>query len=57
MRFIGPGEMFGMVTLFTDGRYPADAVTVADSQEVSWSEDELLQLWVVIPRSRSMLSG
>ena len=27
VRFIGPGEMFGTVALFTDGRYPADAIT------------------------------
>ena len=44
MRFIGPGEMFGTVTLFTDGRYPADAVAVTDSLETSWSEAELLEL-------------
>lgn len=44
MRFIGPGEMFGTVALFTDGRYPADAVAVADSLAVSWSEGELLEL-------------
>ena len=44
MRFIGPGEMFGTVALFSDGRYPADAVTLAESLEVSWSEAELLEL-------------
>ena len=44
MRFIGPGEMFGTVALFTDGRYPADAIAVAHSLEVSWSEGELLEL-------------
>src|SRR5689334_25131049 len=27
MRFIGPGEMFGTVALFTHGRYPADTIT------------------------------
>jgi CRP-like cAMP-binding protein len=44
IRFIGPGEMFGTVALFTDGRYPADAVTLAETLEASWSEAELLEL-------------
>jgi CRP-like cAMP-binding protein len=44
MRFIGPGEMFGTVALFTDGRYPADAVALGDSLEASWSEAELFEL-------------
>lgn len=44
MRFIGAGEMFGTVALFTDGRYPADAVTLTASLEASWSESELLEL-------------
>jgi CRP-like cAMP-binding protein len=44
IRFIGPGEMFGTVSLFTDGRYPADAVTLAETLEASWSEAELLGL-------------
>jgi CRP-like cAMP-binding protein len=44
MRFISPGEMFGTVALFTDGRYPADAVTLVDTFEASWSEQELLEL-------------
>jgi CRP-like cAMP-binding protein len=44
IRFIGPGEMFGTVALFTDGRYPADAITLAETLEASWSEAELLEL-------------
>src|SRR3954447_23177635 len=44
IRFIGPGEMFGAVALFTDREYPADAATVADSREISWSEADLLGL-------------
>ncbi|MBP2301160.1 Crp/Fnr family transcriptional regulator [Azospirillum picis] len=36
LRFIGPGEMFGTLAIFTDGVYPADAVTVADCVELSW---------------------
>jgi CRP-like cAMP-binding protein len=41
MRFIGPGEMFGTVALFTDRLYPAEAVTLDDSLEISWSEADL----------------
>ncbi|EIF29022.1 cAMP-binding protein [Burkholderia sp. Ch1-1] len=44
MRFIAPGEIFGAVSLFTDGRYPADAITLVETLEVSWSETELLAL-------------
>jgi len=44
MRFVGPGEMFGTVALFTDGRYPADATALADTLEASWSEADLLNL-------------
>lgn len=44
VRFIGPGEMFGTVALFTDRRYPADADTLTDAIEVSWSEADLLKL-------------
>ncbi len=44
VRFIGPGEMFGTVALFTDGRYPAEAATILDSVEVSWPEAVLLSL-------------
>ncbi|PWC35897.1 Crp/Fnr family transcriptional regulator [Azospirillum sp. TSO35-2] len=36
MRFIGPGEMFGTLAIFTDGLYPADAVAVSDSLALSW---------------------
>jgi CRP-like cAMP-binding protein len=44
IRFIGPGEMFGTLALFTDRQYPADAIALTDSVEVSWSEAELLDL-------------
>lgn len=44
MRLIAPGEMFGTVALFTDRRYPADADTMMDSLEASWSEADLLKL-------------
>jgi CRP-like cAMP-binding protein len=44
VRFIGTGEMFGTVGLFTDGAYPAEAVTVVDSIEASWSEASMFDL-------------
>ena len=44
VRFIGPGEMFSTVSLFTEGRYPADAVALAKTLEASWSEAKLLEL-------------
>ena len=44
IRFIAPGEMFGTVSLFTDRRYPADAITVIETLEASWSEADLLDL-------------
>lgn len=44
VRFIAAGEMFGTVALFTDRRYPADAETLTDAIEVSWSEADLLKL-------------
>lgn len=44
VRFIGPGEIYGAVSLFTDRRYPADADTLTDAAEVSWSERVLLDL-------------
>lgn len=44
VRFIGPGEMFGTVALFTDRQYPAEAVTVVESVEISWTEAALLDL-------------
>ncbi len=49
IRFVGPGEMFGTVALFTDGRYPADAVTLSETLEASWSEAELLDLMASYP--------
>lgn len=44
LRFIGPGDIFGAVSLFTDRRYPADADTLTDATEVSWSDRALLEL-------------
>ncbi len=44
VRFVGPGEMFGTVALFTDRRYPATAVTVIETVEISWTDSDLLAL-------------
>lgn len=44
VRFIGPGETFGTIALFTDRRYPAEAWTLTAALEVSWTEVELLHL-------------
>ena len=44
VRFVGAGETFGTVALFTDRRYPAEASAVIDSVEISWSEQTLLEL-------------
>lgn len=50
VRFIPPGEMFGTVALFTDGRYPADAVTLDPTVEASWSEAQLRALMEAEPQ-------
>jgi len=44
VRFIGPGEMFGTVALFTDRSYPAEAVAVVDSVGTSWTKAALFDL-------------
>lgn len=49
VRFIGPGEMFGTVPLFTDHRFPADAVTVEASRVLTWSEPDLSSLMARYP--------
>jgi len=49
VRFIGRGEIFGAVALFTDRRYPADAETLTDTIEVSWSETALSDLLARYP--------
>ena len=50
VRFVGPGETFGTVALFTDRRYPAEATAVIDSVEISWPEATLLDLIERFPR-------
>ena len=43
-RFVGPGKPFGGFGMFADGCYPAEATTVADAVELSWSEAHFRQL-------------
>jgi CRP/FNR family transcriptional regulator, nitrogen oxide reductase regulator len=50
VRFIGPGQMFGTVALFTNGEYPAEAVAVIESVEISWPEAALLELIASYPQ-------
>jgi len=49
VRFIGPGETFGTVPLFTDHRLPADAIAAEDSVVLSWSEEQLRRLIALYP--------
>ncbi len=44
LRFIGPGETFGTIALFTNHRYPADAIAVEASTILVWTESDLLAL-------------
>jgi CRP-like cAMP-binding protein len=50
IRFIGPGEIFGSVAIFTDHCYPADGVAMIDSTEASWAHVDLLGLIERYPR-------
>jgi len=50
IRFIGPGEIFGSVAIFTDHCYPADGVAMVDSTEASWAHADLLGLIERYPR-------
>jgi CRP-like cAMP-binding protein len=44
IRFIGPGEMFGTLAMFIDGKYPADAVAVSDCVEIHWPAATMTEL-------------
>lgn len=50
VRFIAASEMFGAMALFTDRRYLADAETLTEVVEVSWSEPDLLNLMTRYPQ-------
>lgn len=49
VRFIGPGETFGTLGLYTDHLYPATAITVTKTTEISWLESELRELLNIYP--------
>lgn len=44
IRLIGPGEPFGSFGMFVDGCYPAEAMTITPSVELSWAKADFLQL-------------
>lgn len=44
VRFVGPGQTFGTVALFTNRRYPAEAVVLTDSVVISWPHQDILEL-------------
>lgn len=49
MRIASPGQIFGTVALFTDRRYPADAITMCETVEASWSETDFQDLLGAFP--------
>jgi CRP-like cAMP-binding protein len=49
IRLIGPGETFGTIALFTDGRYPADAIAKLDSVEARWTAPALRAIMTKYP--------
>ncbi len=50
VRFIGPGEMFGTAAVFSGGRYPGDAVAMADCVEITWTAAAMTDLLQRHPR-------
>ncbi len=44
VRFIGSGELFGAVPLFTGGTYPGEATAATECQEASWSHADIRAL-------------
>jgi CRP/FNR family transcriptional regulator, nitrogen oxide reductase regulator len=44
VHFIGPGDMFGTLAVFTGGGYPADAEAVTDCVEITWTADTMIDL-------------
>ena len=57
IRFIGPGEIFGSLAMFTGHRYPADGTVMAESVEVSWRRAELLDIVARHPQIAINLVG
>jgi CRP/FNR family transcriptional regulator, nitrogen oxide reductase regulator len=50
VRFIGPGEMFGTLAVYTGGGYPADAEVVTDCVEISWPAAAMTDLMLRHPQ-------
>lgn len=50
IRFIGPGEMYGTVAALMDKPFPADAVAVLESTEITWSVATMRQLMTRFPQ-------
>jgi len=50
VRFIGPGEMFGTVAVFTGGGYPGDAVAMADCVAIQWPAAAMTALMLRYPQ-------
>jgi CRP/FNR family transcriptional regulator, nitrogen oxide reductase regulator len=44
IRYIGPGDMFGTLAVYSGGAYPASAEAVSDSVEIAWSADTMTEL-------------
>lgn len=57
IRFIGPGDIFGSLAIFTGQRYPADGTVMAESVEVSWRRAELLDIVARHPQIAINLIG
>ena len=47
---IGPGEMFGLVGLVANGKYPVSATAAAESQAYSWETAAMTRLAERYPR-------
>lgn len=50
VRLIGPGEMFGTVAVFSGGRYPGDAVAMADCVAIQWPAAAMTAVMLRHPR-------
>ena len=44
LRFVGAGDMFGVIGVFAGGKYLADAIAVVDCVEIRWSASALTDL-------------
>ncbi len=50
VRYIGPGEMFGAMGVFTGGAYLADAAAVSDCVEIRWPARAMTELMLRHPQ-------